>query len=89
MSRIKVKDSLPELALRRLMQGKGYRYRLHVTGLPGRPDLVFPARKKAIFMHGCFWQRHKGCALARMPKSRRDFGKTKLKANKSLDARTT
>lgn len=65
----------------------GYRYRLHVGTLPGSPDLVFPSRKCVIFMHGCFWHRHPGCRLARLPKSRLDFWRTKLEANRSRDLR--
>jgi DNA mismatch endonuclease (patch repair protein) len=63
----------------------GYRYRLHVRTLPGTPDLVFPSRKAVIFMHGCFWHRHQGCHLARMPKSRINFWREKLEANKLRD----
>jgi site-specific DNA-cytosine methylase len=64
MSRIRGKDSASEMRLRRLIHGLGYRYRLHVRSLPGTPDLVFPARRAIIFMHGCFWHRHQGCRLA-------------------------
>ncbi|MGH6841669.1 MAG: very short patch repair endonuclease, partial [Methylocella sp.] len=62
---------------------------LHGRGLPGRPDLEFPARRKVIFVHGCFWHRHPdpGCALARMPKSRLDFWRTKLEGNRKRDQR--
>jgi DNA mismatch endonuclease (patch repair protein) len=66
----------------------GYRYRLHGKGLPGRPDLVFRSRGKLIFVHGCFWHLHKGCALARLPKSRTDFWLPKLEANRLRDAKT-
>jgi DNA mismatch endonuclease (patch repair protein) len=65
----------------------GYRYRLHRPDLPGRPDLVFPGRRKVIFVHGCFWHRHEGCSAARIPKSRRAFWKTKLEANRERDRR--
>lgn len=85
MARIRSKNSAPELRLRRLIHGMGFRYRLHVRDLPGTPDLVFPARRAVIFMHGCFWHRHAGCALGRLPKSRVDFWKEKLEANKSRD----
>ena len=67
----------------------GYRYRLHAKDLPGRPDLVFRQRRKAIFVHGCFWHRHVGCARNRMPKSpeRRDYWRTKLDGNVQRDRR--
>jgi DNA mismatch endonuclease, patch repair protein len=75
------------MVVRRLIFGMGYRYRLHATDLPGRPDIVFRGRGKVIFVHGCFWHRHEGCALARMPKSRLDFWLPKLEANKQRDKR--
>jgi len=65
----------------------GYRYRLHVRSLPGTPDLVFRRLRKVIFVHGCFWHRHAGCALARLPKSRADFWVPKLEGNATRDAR--
>lgn len=87
MSRIRGKDTKPEMAVRRLVHGMGYRYRLHRRDLPGIPDLVFPARKKVIFIHGCFWHRHPdpACKLARLPKSRLEFWKPKLEANRRRD----
>lgn len=85
MSRVRNKDSAPELKLRRLVHGLGFRYRLHVKELPGQPDLVFPARRSVIFMHGCFWHRHEGCKLARLPKSKLDFWGVKLEANRQRD----
>ncbi|WP_328984122.1 very short patch repair endonuclease [Thiorhodovibrio winogradskyi] len=87
MSRIRGKDSTAELRLRRMIHGMGYRYRLHVKDLPGTPDLVFRSRKAVIFMHGCFWHRHHGCALARLPKSKRAFWEEKLNSNKERDNR--
>lgn len=86
MSGIRGKDSSAEMRLRRMIHHMGYRYRLHVKALPGTPDLVFPARKSIIFMHGCFWHRHQNCKLARMPKSRIEFWWEKLEANKRRDA---
>ena len=86
MSGIRSKDSAAEMRLRRMIHHMGYRYRLHVKKLPGTPDLVFPARKSIIFMHGCFWHRHQDCRLARMPKSRVEFWWDKLEANKRRDA---
>lgn len=87
MSRIRSKDTKPEMRVRRLLHGLGYRYRLHVKNLPGSPDLVFRSRRKAIFVHGCFWHRHEGCSKNRMPKSpeRRDFWERKLNRNVRRD----
>lgn len=85
MSRIRGKGSKPEMRLRRLVHSLGFRYRLHVKELPGKPDLVFPARRAVIFMHGCFWHRHERCRLARLPKSKLDFWITKLEANRQRD----
>jgi len=87
MSLIRGKDSSPEMKLRRLVHGMGFRYRLHVKDLPGKPDLVFPSRRAVIFMHGCFWHRHPGCKLARMPKSKLDFWRPKLEGNRERDLR--
>lgn len=89
MGRIRGKDTAPEMTVRRLMHGLGYRYRLHRRDLPGTPDLVFPTRRKVIFVHGCFWHRHadSGCKLARLPKSRLDFWVSKLEANAERDIR--
>jgi DNA mismatch endonuclease (patch repair protein) len=87
MASVRAVNTKPELAVRRLVHGLGYRYRLHGRRLPGKPDLVFPERWKVIFVHGCFWHRHKGCALARIPKSRSDFWRQKLEGNAKRDAR--
>ncbi len=85
MSRIRGKNSKPEMKLRRLVHEMGFRYRLHVRDLPGKPDLVFKSRKAVIFVHGCFWHHHKGCKLARIPKSRVDFWTEKLESNRKRD----
>lgn len=87
MSRVRSKDTKPELVVRRLIFSMGYRYRLHDRRLPGTPDLVFHGRRKALFVHGCFWHRHHRCVLARMPKSRLDFWRPKLEGNTERDAR--
>jgi DNA mismatch endonuclease, patch repair protein len=89
MSRVRGKDTKPEMLVRRLIHGMGYRYRLHRKYLPGRPDLVFPALRRVIFVHGCFWHRHDDitCKLARLPKSRGDFWLPKLQANQVRDTR--
>jgi DNA mismatch endonuclease, patch repair protein len=88
MARVRSKNSRPELLVRKLIHGLGYRYRLHARDLPGHPDLVFRPRKKVIFVHGCFWHRHENCALARMPKSRLDFWGPKLEGNRERDEKT-
>jgi DNA mismatch endonuclease (patch repair protein) len=89
MSRVKSQGSKAERLVRSLAHGMGYRFRLHGGKLPGKPDLVFPGRKKVIFVHGCFWHRHPdpNCRLARMPKSRQDFWVPKLEGNRLRDAR--
>lgn len=86
MSRVRSKNSRPEMLVRHLVFAEGFRYRLHANDLAGCPDLVFRSRKKVIFVHGCFWHRHNHCALARLPKSRLDFWEPKLQANKRRDA---
>lgn len=85
MSRVRPKNTKPELLVRRLLHAAGFRYRLHCAGLPGKPDLVFPGRKKVLFVHGCFWHMHEGCPLARIPKSRVEFWSGKLNANRLRD----
>ena len=87
MSRVRGKDTKPELVVRKLVHALGYRYRLHRRDLPGLPDLTFPGRGKIIFVHGCFWHRHEGCSLARLPKSRHSFWIPKLEENKRRDTR--
>lgn len=85
MQAVRGKDTGPEWTVRRLLHSLGYRYRLHRKDLPGKPDLVFPSRKKAIFVHGCFWHAH-GCRFGRPPKSRLDFWLPKLARNRQHDA---
>ncbi|KRB21885.1 endonuclease [Mesorhizobium sp. Root695] len=87
MARIHGRDTKPEMVVRRLLHGMGYRYRLHRGDLPGKPDIAFGKRKKAIFIHGCFWHRHDDptCRLARLPKSRLEFWEPKLSANAKRD----
>jgi DNA mismatch endonuclease (patch repair protein) len=88
MSRIRSKDTKPEMAVRKVAHGLGYRFRLHQKDLPGKPDLVFPSRKAVVFVHGCFWHGHSdpGCRNAVLPKSRRDFWLPKLSKNKARDS---
>jgi DNA mismatch endonuclease (patch repair protein) len=87
MAAVRGKDTKPEMLVRRLAHSLGYRYRLHNRKLPGVPDLVFPGRRKIIFVHGCFWHRHAGCSLARLPKSKLDFWVPKLEGNHERDAK--
>lgn len=89
MSRIRGKDTKPEMIIRHLVHRMGFRYRLHQKNLPGCPDMVFPRLRKVILIHGCFWHRHPdpGCRLARLPKSRLEFWGPKLAANRDRDER--
>lgn len=86
MSRIRAKNTTPEMAVRSAIHRLGYRFRLHVKNLPGTPDLVFPCRKKVIFVHGCFWHGH-FCKKEKMPKSRVEFWQEKIRNNKVRDRR--
>jgi DNA mismatch endonuclease (patch repair protein) len=81
MSRIRSRDTKPELVVRRMLHAAGFRFRLNVRTLPGTPDIVLPKYKIAIFVHGCFWHRHPGCKFAYTPKSRIDFWLTKFDEN--------
>ena len=87
MGRVRSRDTKPELLVRKVTHGLGYRYRLHSASVPGKPDLVFAGRRKVIFVHGCFWHRHPDphCKLARLPKSRHDFWIPKLEGNRARD----
>lgn len=87
MAGIRGKDTRPELLLRRALHGRGLRYRLHGSKLPGRPDLVFPRFRAALFVHGCFWHRHEGCRYATTPATRPDFWQAKFDANVARDIR--
>lgn len=84
MQAVKSKDTTPELVVRRLLFGMGYRFRLHRRDLPGTPDIVFVSRRKALFVHGCFWHAH-GCARGRPPQSRPEYWLPKLQANVNRD----
>lgn len=81
MSRIRGKDTKPELIVRSQIHAMGYRFRLHVKDLPGKPDILLPRYRTAIFIHGCFWHRHPGCKYAYTPKSRENFWAEKLRKN--------
>ena len=85
MSGIKGKNTRPEMQLRQGLHARGLRYRLHVGDLAGRPDLVFPARRAALFAHGCFWHGH-DCHLFRMPSTRPEFWAAKIDRNRVVDA---
>lgn len=84
MSRIRGRDTKPELVLRRALHAMGLRYRLHVRALPGTPDMVFPKHRAAVFVHGCFWHGH-DCELHRLPGTRTDFWRGKIAGNRSRD----
>lgn len=86
MSRIKGKDTSPELIVRSVLHSMGYRFRLHVKTLPGRPDVVLPKWRTVIFVHGCFWHRHERCKFAYTPKSRLEFWLKKFDENVTRDA---
>jgi len=85
MSQVKGKDTRPEIVVRRLVHALGYRYRLHVQHLTGCPDLVFPGRSKVIFVHGCFWHRHRCRKGKSTPAIRKSFWRKKLEENRSRD----
>lgn len=87
MALIRGANTKPELRVRRLLHGLGYRFRLHRRDLPGQPDIVFPARRKLIFVHGCFWHQHAGCKVGHLPRSRQDYWAQKFATNKERDAR--
>jgi DNA mismatch endonuclease (patch repair protein) len=87
MGLVRSRNTKPEMIVRRLIHGMGYRYRLHDRTLPGTPDIVFRSHRKAVFVHGCFWHRHRCASGNRTPKSRTDFWVPKLDANKLRDAK--
>jgi len=86
MSSIRSTNTRPEMAIRRLLHRLGYRFRIHAAGLPGRPDIVFSPRRKCIFVHGCFWHQHRGCANATVPRTRPEYWSSKLLRNTERDA---
>lgn len=85
MGRVRSRDTRPEMTVRSLLHREGFRYRLHRRDLPGRPDIVLPRHRAAIFVHGCFWHGH-GCSLFRMPTTRTEFWSTKININRRRDA---
>lgn len=86
MSRVHGKNTKPEMVVRRLVRALGYRFGLHNSDLPGTPDLVFPRLRKVIFVHGCFWHRHRGCGRTTTPKTRAAYWKEKFEQNIKRDA---
>ena len=86
MSGIRGKDTKPEITVRKGLHARGFRYRLHDKTAAGKPDLILPRYRAAIFVHGCFWHQH-GCHLFKMPSTRRDFWMEKLAANRKRDAK--
>ncbi|NTX45182.1 DNA mismatch endonuclease Vsr [Burkholderia cepacia] len=86
MRAVKRAGSAPEIVVRRLVWALGYRYRLNVKTLPGRPDIVLRRYRKAIFVHGCFWHGHVGCSKAKLPKSNTDYWSAKIAGNKRRDS---
>jgi len=85
MSAIKSKNTKPEIIVRKLLHSMGYRFRLHKKDLPGSPDIVLPKYKTVIFVHGCFWHRHKNCKYASTPKTRQEFWEAKFRENINRD----
>jgi DNA mismatch endonuclease, patch repair protein len=85
MAGIKGKNTVPERVLRQAMHKRGFRFRLHVKQLPGRPDLLFPKYKAAVFVHGCFWHRHRNCRYTTTPATRTEFWQTKFASNVARD----
>ena len=85
MSRIRSKDTKPELLVRKFLFSQGFRYRIHVKKLPGKPDIVLPKYKTVIFVHGCFWHGHEDCSYFVVPKTRTDWWLSKINRNRELD----
>lgn len=86
MQAVRGKDTAPEKIVRSLLHSLGYRFRLHRKDLPGTPDIVFPSRRVALFVHGCFWHGH-GCRIGQLPKSRLEYWQPKIEANRERDRR--
>ncbi|MBI5101564.1 MAG: DNA mismatch endonuclease Vsr [Nitrospirae bacterium] len=85
MSRIRGSNTIPEIKIRSMLHRKGYRFRLHRKDLPGKPDIVLPRFRTAIFVHGCFWHRHEDCPYAYTPKTRKEFWSRKFDSNVRRD----
>ncbi|URK88899.1 very short patch repair endonuclease [Rhizobium sp. RCAM05350] len=87
MARIRRANTRPEKLIRSLLNKLGYRFRIQLKGVPGRPDIAFPGRRKAIFVHGCFWHGHEQCSSWRAPKTRAEFWQHKIETNRARDER--
>lgn len=85
MSRVKSANTKPELRVRSALHAMGYRFRLHRKDLPGKPDIVLPKHRTAVFVHGCFWHQHSGCRKATIPQNNRDYWERKLRRNVDRD----
>lgn len=85
MRAVRSRNTKPEMIVRRFLHAEGLRYRLHGSRLPGKPDLVFPGRRVALFVHGCFWHQHPGCSASSRPKSNTDYWTKKLDGNVERD----
>lgn len=87
MSRVRGRDTRPEIEVRKALHAAGFRFRLHRSDLPGKPDITFPKYRTVLFVNGCFWHQHPGCARAKRPASNRDFWNKKLTDNVARDTR--
>ncbi len=85
MSRIKSKDTKPEIFVRKFLFANGFRYRLHAKNLPGKPDVILPKYKTAIFINGCFWHGHENCHYFKLPKTRTEWWRKKIQRNRDND----
>lgn len=85
MSRIRLKNTKPEILVRKFLFSQGFRFRIHVKTLPGKPDIVLPKYKIVIFVHGCFWHGHEGCKFFVVPKTRTEWWLKKINSNKQKD----
>lgn len=85
MSRVRSKDTKPEMLVRKFLHKNGFRYRLHIKELPGKPDIVLPKYKTVIFIHGCFWHGHEGCKKASLPETRTEWWTAKIQKNAAND----
>ena len=87
MSRIRWKDTKPEIRVRKFLHSKGFRFRLHASKLAGKPDIILPKYKTVIFVHGCYWHHHEGCKFATIPSTNTGFWKNKILANQRRDVK--